>query len=197
MNEEKLSKSKQGYNQQLHDIAFGKTNTFGIGESTVKPNIETAKLEFNSQGKAQVHPFLKPAIEEPMKKETVKLWRKVGVKRMRRVIVDICDKEVVKQTLARLMATKSYIVHPRTKEIIYGVSGLAQKRIPRSKTRNLRAVPRVNYNTRTNQRLTNGCFVIVNGKIKFRGNTKLDTQPHYEPTKQYKTVWYSKGMRRQ
>lgn len=106
-----------------------------------------------------------------------------------------------------LKANGESLIHPRTRQTIIGTSLLASKKPSTPYGKNhLCRFPRVAYNRRMNQTMRNGYRIIIeNGEIVHQKYNKTDgswekVHPNcikYKPTSQYKTVWYSKGMRRQ
>lgn len=126
--------------------------------------------------------------------ETVKMKVKRGKGRKRRYITINADKE----TINRLLANSNFLIHARTRELILATSILANKRIPRIKTTHLRRFPRVNYHNQTNK----PCSRIFKSKDDLakwiNGDNSINSRIYQgKPTKQFKTVWFTKNQRRQ
>lgn len=89
-----------------------------------------------------------------------------------------------------LMANGNSLKHARTGEIIVGTSSLDRKRPSNSRKAHLKRFPRIKYQTMSNA---------IETHIVCNLNKKTVSIERHEPlpTNQWKSVWYSKGNRRQ
>jgi hypothetical protein len=112
------------------------------------------------------------------------------------------DIEYYRQMFYRLWANDNYIIHPRTSEFIIGTSVLERKKINvHRKTQHLKRFATVPYHSRVNATQISGKFIVTKHEKALPTETnklqyKLDGTLEYKPTKQFKTVWYTRYNRR-
>lgn len=121
------------------------------------------------------------------------------------VFVDV-NKVAYEEMERRLHRENQTIIHPRTKERIISCSNIATPKFYGKE--HLNRCPRIAYHRRINQQQISGKFKLAMQSDKTLRNEGLhptDTailkilkegKVAFRKTSQYKTVWYSKTMRR-
>jgi len=121
------------------------------------------------------------------------------------VFVDV-NKVAYEEMERRLGREGQNLKHPRTLEKIISCTNIG---LPKFSKKHLNRCPRIAYHRRMNQQLVNGKFKLEKPSdrtLRSEGLHATDTailkifregKITFKKTSQYKTVWYSKTMRRQ
>ncbi|RLC87271.1 MAG: hypothetical protein DRJ03_06490 [Chloroflexi bacterium] len=190
VNEEKYTEKQKQYQKWLSDIAFGKLKPIAFDNR--KPKIETnAQLKFNGN-KVVVNP------EKPKPKYEKEIKNSYGqIKLQHNAISGINIKDYY-ETLNRIMRYQKVVKHARTQELIKTAT-VHNKPNPNKKTPHLKRFASVPYHRQINAITISKSCVQKHEKTLPTDYAKLNFKFQLIrriPTKQYKTIWFSKGKRR-
>jgi len=190
VNEEKYAEKQKQYSEWLSNVAFGKLKPIAFDNKKAK--IETnAQLKFNGN-KVVVNP------EKPKPKYEREIKNSYGQIKLQHSTITGVNLKDYYETLNRIMREHKIVKHARTQDLIK-TSTVHKKPNPYRKTKHLKGFPAQTYHQQIN------AITIAKSKVeKHERSLPTDySKLNFKfqlirriPTKQYKTLWFSKGNRR-